>query len=173
MSYSAQLPRYSYRCPPLWPPPSWEQVVAGLPLLPNHFLAACIAVLPVFTASVVLLDSAPSSSGTTNVVLAAGLTFAMAVFWWLFNRTSAASDAVNKELKESNKETKDAVVALTTLVTEMRLERKDDHLLTKYLKERQDKLETENKSLHTSVQAFDKYLYGLQQAGKNPSPPQL
>ncbi|TGD80311.1 hypothetical protein [Hymenobacter wooponensis] len=83
---------------------------------------------------------------------------------WLLNRTVSGFDA-------STKETKDAVHQLTQLVTEMRLERKDDRQLVNYLKERQDNLEKENKVLHTSVQAFDKYLYGLQQAGKN-LPPQ-
>jgi hypothetical protein len=62
------------------------------------------------------------------------------------------------------------VQALTCLVTEMRLERKDDRQLVNYLKERQDVLEKENKSLHTSVQSFDKYLAVLQATTHTPPP---
>ncbi|RPD44835.1 hypothetical protein DNI29_19190 [Hymenobacter sediminis] len=143
--------RYTPRLSLHWQPLSWDLIIAGLPLLPPPLLFTSISVFPVYTSSVLLLDTATATPGVSNTVLAAGLTLGMAVFWWLFNRSIAANDATNKE-------TKDAVQTLTALVTEMRLERKEDSQLTKYLKERQGALEEENKSLHKSVNAFDTYL---------------
>ncbi|TGE04752.1 hypothetical protein EU556_21465 [Hymenobacter fodinae] len=156
MTYSVCLPRYVPRYSLLWPPPSWQQVVAGLPLLPNHFLAVCIAVLPSYTFLVVLLDV---GSVMPTPVLAGLVGAVIGVAAWLLNRTVAGFDA-------STKETKDAVHQLRELVTEMRLERKDDRQLVNYLKERQDKLEDENTSLRKSVTAFDVFLEVQKASGK-------
>lgn len=159
MTDATMLARYQPRLLLEWPPPSWQQVVAGLPILPNDLLAFSIAVLPAYTFSVVLLDTALA---VPNVVVGGFITICLAAFMWFLNRNQSATDAANKETKE-------AVQALTALVTEMRMERKEDRLLTSYLKERQDALETENKSLRTSVQAFDTYL-AVQVATKKNTP---
>ncbi|MBG8552365.1 hypothetical protein [Hymenobacter guriensis] len=111
-------------------------------------LVLSVTALPLFTASVLLLDAAPA---IPNVAVGAGLAAVVAVVGWLINRTITGFDTATKETKE-------AVHALTLLVTEMRLERKDDRVLTNYLKERQDKLEHENEVLRGSVAAFDRHL---------------
>ncbi|SDZ00733.1 hypothetical protein [Hymenobacter psychrophilus] len=128
--------------------PSWQQVAAGALLLPAPLYMATILTLPVFEFNVLLLDSAASMP---TPLLAGGVTVVIAVVGWLLNRTISGFDT-------STQETKQAVNALTALVTEMRLERKDDRQLTAYLKERQDKLEEENRSLRSSVNAFDRHI---------------
>ncbi|TGE07698.1 hypothetical protein EU556_08060 [Hymenobacter fodinae] len=156
MTYSICLPRYAPRYPLLWPPPSWQQVVAGFPLLPTPFLAACIAVLPTYTLSVVLLDAALA---VPNVVVGGFITVSLAFVLWFINRNQATTDATNKDTKE-------AVLALTKLVTEMRMERKEDRVVVDYLKERQDKLEEENEVLRKSVHAFDVFIEVQKASGK-------
>lgn len=106
------------------------------------------AALPLFTSSVLLLDAAPA---VPNVVVGAAIAAVVAVVGWLLNRTIQGFDTATKDTKE-------AVRALTELVTEMRLERKDDRVLTNYLKERQDKLEHENEVLRSSISAFDRHI---------------
>lgn len=128
--------------------PGWPEVVAGLALFSPFFYMVLTALLPLFTASVLLLDAAPA---VPNVAIGGIVTVAIAVVGWLLNRTISGFDTATKETKE-------AVHALTQLVTEMRLERKDDRQLTVYLKERQDKLEHENEVLRNSVAAFDRHI---------------
>ncbi|WP_135436199.1 hypothetical protein [Hymenobacter fodinae] len=112
--------------------------------------------LPSYTFLVVLLDV---GSVMPTPVLAGLVGAVIGVAAWLLNRTVAGFDA-------STKETKDAVHQLRELVTEMRLERKDDRQLVNYLKERQDKLEDENTSLRKSVTAFDVFLEVQKASGK-------
>lgn len=142
-------PRYELR----WPAPTWQQVVAGLPHIPAVLYMPCLLAFPVFTYTTLLLDAAP---GIPTPLWAGGVTAVIGVVAWLLNRTISGFDS-------STKETKEALHALTALVTEMRLERKDDRQLVAYLKERQDNLEVENRSLRTSINAFDRHL-AVQQA---------
>lgn len=153
-STSHQAIREWLPLPAYWP--GWQEALAGLPALPTPIIVLAVSIFPLYTSSVLLLDAAPA---IPNAVLAAGLAMVIGVVGWLINRTITGFDTATKETKE-------AVHALTLLVTEMRLERKDDRQLTNYLKERQDALEKENTTLRTSTAAFDKYL-AVQAALKN------
>lgn len=146
-----------------WPVFDWQQVLAGLPYVPTPILISCVSVLPLYTLLVVLLDSALA---VPNVLVGGLITIMLTVCMWFINRNQTASDAASKRAEDSNKKTEEAVHALTALVMEMRIERKEDRLLTTYLKERQDKLEHENASLRHSVQAFDTFI-AVQVAAKN------
>lgn len=160
MSHLA-TPRYLRRYHPPLVLPTWAELVSALAALPVSLYMFCLLPFPLFTLDVILLDTA---AGLPTPVLAGGVTVVIAIVGWLLNRTISGFDA-------STKETKEAVTALTLLVTEMRLERKDDRQLVAYLKERQDKLETENTSLRTSVNAFDRHLAVQQATLGKPSTP--
>ncbi|WP_135433019.1 hypothetical protein [Hymenobacter fodinae] len=112
--------------------------------------------LPTYTLSVVLLDAALA---VPNVVVGGFITVSLAFVLWFINRNQATTDATNKDTKE-------AVLALTKLVTEMRMERKEDRVVVDYLKERQDKLEEENEVLRKSVHAFDVFIEVQKASGK-------
>ena len=119
--------------------------------VPGPHMLFSFTVLPFLTVTTLLLDAAPHSPAVSNTVVGAGITLVLSIIAWLLNRTIAGFDA-------SSRKTEEAVKALTELVTEMRMERRDDRQLTLYLKERQDKLEQENASLRNSFHNFDKQI---------------
>ncbi len=134
-------PSIRYWLPLPWVAPSWQQIVAGLPVLPPPLLMTTVLALPLSTVNTLLLDA---GSSLPTPVVGGIVTVAILVVGWMLSRIITAFDKSVQKMEET--------------ITVISKEQTASTKLLEYMEKRIGQLEHKKEVLEKSFAEMDKLI---------------